>query len=80
MDMSPQTMAMSQMQIMQTDSMNAFTIQQQMQAENTKQMMRGWQIKSDTMTKTFEIEQEATVNKAKTSDKMFQKWNQYISS
>jgi hypothetical protein len=80
MELSPATMAASQMQMMQTDQMNAMTIQQQMAAESTKQQMRGWQIKNDTVTKTFEIEQEVTVNKAKTSDKMWQKWDQYIQS
>jgi hypothetical protein len=80
MEMSPMTMQASQLQMKQTDFMNAFTVQQQMNAERAKQVMRGWQIATDMTTKTFEIEQEATVLKATTSDKIFKSWDKYIQS
>jgi len=51
-----------------------------MQADNQKQEMRRWQIMQDVQTKKFEIQQDVTVNKAKTGDKMFGKWDEYIRS
>jgi len=38
-----------------------------------------WQILRDTQTKIFEIQQDVTVNQAKTADRMYNKWDQYIS-
>ncbi|MFP4498428.1 MAG: hypothetical protein ACLFQV_09490 [Vulcanimicrobiota bacterium] len=70
--------AMAQMQ--NSDQNQAATVQTQMQADNQKQQMRQWQIMEDTKTKIFEIQQDVTVNKAKTGDKMFNKWDQYIRS
>ncbi|MCL5036184.1 MAG: hypothetical protein M1269_03600 [Chloroflexi bacterium] len=54
------------------------TIYTQTLAETQKQQMQRWQILQDTQTKIFEIQQDVTVNKAKTQDKMFQKWDEYI--
>ncbi|MFP4496708.1 MAG: hypothetical protein ACLFQV_00750 [Vulcanimicrobiota bacterium] len=70
--------AMAQMQ--NSDQNQAATVQTQMQADNQKQQMRQWQIMQDTQTKIFEIQQDVTVNKAKTGDKMFGKWDEYIRS
>ena len=67
-------------QLIQSDYQQAQTIGTQMQADAQKQQMRRWQIMQDTQTKTFEIQQDVNVNKAKTSDKMFNKWDQYIRS
>ena len=68
--------AMTQMQ--NNDFQNALTISTQMQADNQKQQMQRWKILQDTQTKIFEIQQDVTVNKARTQDKMFNKWDEYI--
>jgi len=67
-------------QLIQSDYQQAQTIGVQMQADSQKQQMRRWQIMQDTQTKTFEIQQDVNVNKARTADKMFNKWDQYIRS
>jgi len=59
---------------------NAQTIYTQIQADNQKQAMQRWKILQDTQTKIFEIQQDVTANKAKTQDKAFQQWDQYIRS
>jgi len=68
--------AMTQMQ--NNDFQNALTIGTQIQADNQKQQMQRWKILQDTQTKIFEIQQDVTVNKARTQDKMFNKWDEYI--
>lgn len=70
--------AMAMAQLVNSDRQQAQTIATQMMADNQKQQMRRWQIMQDTQTKIFEIQQDVTVNKAKTQDKMFNKWDQYI--
>ncbi|MBM3461346.1 MAG: hypothetical protein FJX76_04520 [Armatimonadetes bacterium] len=70
--------AMTQMQ--NNDFQNAMTISTQMQADAQKQQMQRWKILQDTQTKIFEIQQDVTVNKARTQDKMFNKWDEYIRS
>ncbi|MBM3461345.1 MAG: hypothetical protein FJX76_04515 [Armatimonadetes bacterium] len=70
--------AMTQMQ--NNDFQNAMTISTQMQADAQKQQMERWKILQDTQTKIFEIQQDVTVNKARTQDKMFNKWDEYIRS
>ena len=72
--------AMAMAQLVNSDVQQAQTIATQMMADNQKQQMRRWQIMQDTQTKIFEIQQDVTVNKAKTQDKMFNKWDQYIRS
>ena len=72
------SMIVSGQQYVMNDINNAMTVRQQMMADSQKQAMRRWQIMQDTQTKIFEIQQDVTVNKAKTQDKMFQKWDQYI--
>ncbi len=72
------TMAASTFSMIVNDQQNAMTIYTQTMAETQKQQMRRWQILQDTQTKIFEIQQDVTVNKAKTQDKMFQKWDDYI--
>jgi len=67
-------------QLQQNDYNNAMTIGIQMQADAQKQQMERWKILQDTQTKIFEIQQDVTVNKAKTTDKMFNKWDEYIRS
>jgi hypothetical protein len=70
----------SMTQLQQNDYNNAQTIAIQMQADAQKQQMERWKILQDTQTKIFEIQQDVTVNKAKTTDKMFNKWDEYIRS
>lgn len=72
--------AMSQFQMFMTDFQQAQTIQTQIAADAQKQQMERWKILQDTQTKVFEIQQDVTVNKAKTQDKMFNKWDEYIRS
>ncbi|MFH0801043.1 MAG: hypothetical protein V2A78_05080 [bacterium] len=67
-------------QLQQNDYNNAMTVGIQMQADAQKQQMERWKILQDTQTKIFEIQQDVTVNKAKTTDKMFNKWDEYIRS
>ena len=54
------------------------TIKTQMEADRKKQEMVRWQILQDTQNKTFEIQEDITRNKAKTQDRMFNKWDEYI--
>ena len=70
--------AASMAQMAASDLQNAQTIYTQMQADAQKQEMSRWKILQDTQTKIFEIQQDVTVNKAKTQDKMFNKWDEYI--
>ncbi|MCL5037267.1 MAG: hypothetical protein M1269_09160 [Chloroflexi bacterium] len=72
------TSAASMYSLTVNDQQNAMTIYTQTLAETQKQQMQRWQILQDTQTKIFEIQQDVTVNKAKTQDKMFQKWDEYI--
>lgn len=68
----------SMAQMAASDFQNTQTIYTQMQADAQKQEMSRWQILQDTQTKIFEIQQDVTVNKAQTQDKMFDKWDEYI--
>lgn len=70
----------SMTQMANNDFQNAQTIQTQMQSDNQKQQMDRWKIVQDTQTKIFEIQQDVTVNKAKTQDKMYNKWDEYVRS
>ncbi len=59
--------------------LNAATqFQSEMQAEAQKQQMERWKILQETQTKVFEIQRDITVNRSKTSEKLYQKWDQYI--
>ena len=68
----------AQQQMSANDLQNAMTIATQIQADAQKQQMQRWKILQDTQTKIFEIQQDVTVNKAKTQDKLFDKWDEYI--
>jgi hypothetical protein len=65
-------------QMQQSDALQQQTIQKQMEDDNSKQQMDRWKILQDTQTKIFEIQQDVTINKAKTQDKMYNKWDEYI--
>ncbi|MGM9998770.1 MAG: hypothetical protein ACI38Q_05195 [Candidatus Bruticola sp.] len=68
------------LQMYTNDMQNAQTIYASIDAQAQKSQMERWKIASDTQTKIFEIQQDVTVNRAKTQDKMFNKWNDYIRS
>ncbi|MGI5843366.1 MAG: hypothetical protein ACOX9B_08595 [Candidatus Xenobium sp.] len=75
-----QANSVAQFQMFMSDFQQAQTIQTQIGADAQKQQMERWKILQDTQTKIFEIQQDVTVNKAKTQDKMFNKWDEYIRS
>jgi hypothetical protein len=75
-----QANSVAQFQMYMSDYQQAQTIQTQIGADAQKQQMERWKILQDTQTKIFEIQQDVTVNKAKTQDKMFNKWDEYIRS
>ena len=77
-NMSSTAFSVGQMQL--TDYQNAQTISTQIAANAQKSEMERWKILQDTQTKCFEIQQDVTVNQAKTQDKMFNKWDEYIRS
>jgi hypothetical protein len=66
------------MQMQNQDASSARTIQTQMQEDAQKEQMMRWKILQDTQTKLFEVQQDVTSNKAKTQDKAYNKWDQYI--
>ena len=70
--------AASLSQMVLSDQQQAQTIQTQMMADTQKQQAERWKILRETQTKIFEIQQDVTVNQAKTQDKMFNKWSDYI--
>jgi vacuolar-type H+-ATPase subunit H len=72
--------ASAQFQMQMSDYQQAQTIQTQIASDAQKQQMERWKILHDTQTKIFEIQQDVTVNKAKTQDKMYNKWDEYIRS
>ncbi|MBM3461143.1 MAG: hypothetical protein FJX76_03480 [Armatimonadetes bacterium] len=69
---------MAVQQMRQNDYQNALTIGAQMQASAQKSQMERWKIMQDVQTKVFEMQQEVTVNRAKTQDKLFNKWDDYV--
>ncbi|MGI5844220.1 MAG: hypothetical protein ACOX9B_08600 [Candidatus Xenobium sp.] len=75
-----QANSVAQFQMFMSDYQQAQTIQTTTAMEAQKQQMERWKIMQDTQTKIFEIQQEVTVNRAKTQDKMFNKWDDYIKS
>lgn len=57
---------------------NAQNIASQMMAEEQKQKMERWRVQQETQTKIFQIQQDITVNKARTQDKAYNAWDAYI--
>ncbi|MBQ7528537.1 hypothetical protein IJT10_01350 [bacterium] len=72
--------AASAYQMVATDMQNAQTIETQIQATAQKSEMERWKIMNDTQTKIFEIQQDVTLNRAKSQDKLYNKWDDYIRS
>ena len=69
---------MAAYQMQNNQMQNNQTIQTQMAMDAQKQSAERWKIMQDTQTKIFEIQQDVTVNRAKTQDKAFQGWDQYV--
>ena len=65
-------------QIYMTDQQNSQTTLTTIASNQQKSEMERWKILQDTQTKCFEIQQDVSVNQAKTEDKMFGKWDEYI--
>ena len=76
--MSSLTTIFSIGQMQMTDYQNAQTISTQIASSAQKSEMERWKILQDTQTKVFEMQQEVTVNRAKSQDKLFNKWDEYI--
>ncbi len=70
--------AMTMAQMSQTDSLQSEQTAMQMAAEKQKHEWTKWKILQDTQTKIYEIQQDVTLNRAKTQDKMFNKSDEYI--
>jgi hypothetical protein len=62
------------------DQLQAQTKQTEMMSDTLKHQAERWKILRETQTKIFEIQNEVTINQAKTQDKMFNKWSDYIRS
>ena len=54
------------------------TIQEQMRRDTQRQQAERLKIRLETETKIFELQQDITLNRAKTTDKAFKKWSDYI--
>lgn len=70
----------TQAQMALTDQIQVEQTVYSMAAEKQKSEWNKWKILQDTQTKIYEIQQEVTLNRAKTSDKMFGKWDEYVKS
>lgn len=62
------------------DQKQAQSIMSQISADAQKQAAERWKIMEDTQTKIFEIQNDVTVNKSKSSDKAGQRWGDYVRS
>jgi hypothetical protein len=69
---------MQQFMLTQSDMQNAQTIQTQVSADAQLQQAERWKTLQDVQTKIFQIQQDVTVNKARTSDRQFSSWATYI--
>lgn len=73
---SSSVLTMAQLQA--TDQMQSEQVAMQIAVERQKHEWTKWKILQDTQTKIFEIQQDVTLNRAKTQDKLFNKWDDYI--
>lgn len=77
---SQNTTAINAQQMLQNSQINIEQTQLSMQAAAEKSEWNKWKIVQDTQNKIYEIQQTVTVDKAKTQDKMFNKWDEYVKS
>ena len=72
--------SMSGAQMLNSASIKAEEAQLSMASESEKSEWNKWKMIQDTQNKIYEIQQGVAVDQAKTQDKMFNKWNEYIKS
>jgi len=71
---------MSANQMLNSASIKAEEAQLAMASESEKSEWNKWKMIQDTQNKIYEIQQGVAVDQAKTQDKMFNKWDEYIKS
>jgi len=69
-------MAMAQMVL--TDHLTIEKTVAQMAAQRKKSAWESWKLFSDLQTEIYKIQQEVTLHRARTQDKMLNKWDEYI--
>jgi hypothetical protein len=67
-------------QLAQTSQIEMEQTQMAMAAYRERAEWDKWKLLQDTQTKIYEIQQEVAINKAKTQEKMFQKWDEVVKS
>lgn len=72
--------AMSGAQMLNSASIKAEEAKLSMASESEKSEWNKWKMIQDTQNKIYEIQQGVAVDQAKTQDKMFNKWDEYIKS
>jgi len=77
MGMTP-SQYMQVQQMYNTDYQNAQTIQTQIYASNAKNRMDIWKILQDVQTKKHDTYQEVTFDRAKSGQKMLDKWDSFV--
>ncbi len=67
-------------QLEQQSSIQVEQSQMAMAAYRERAEWDKWKLMQDTQTKIYEIQQDVAINKAKTQEKMFQKWDEVVKS
>ncbi|MHC9538016.1 MAG: hypothetical protein AB9903_00705 [Vulcanimicrobiota bacterium] len=70
------TMAFSQLQL--TDTLRDEQTFLTMAAQRIKHQWETWKIFQDTQTEIYKIQQEVTLHRAKSQDKLCNRWDDYI--
>jgi hypothetical protein len=68
----------SLMQLQLTDELLVEKTAMQMAAQRSKSAWEGWKLFQDLQTEIYQIQQEVTLQRAKTQDKMMNKWDDYV--
>lgn len=69
---------MSLAQLTLTDRLQSEKVAFQMEAQAQKHGWEKWKLFQDLQTEIFKIQQEVCIQRAKTQDKLFEKWDEYI--
>ncbi len=69
-------MAMAHLQL--TDELQVEGVAMQMMAQRKKHEWEQWKLFQDLQTSIYETQQEVCLQRAKTQDKIFGKWDDYI--
>jgi hypothetical protein len=75
--LSPSSIS-TMMQMHLTDELLVEKTAMQMAAEKSKSAWEGWKLFQDLQTEIYQIQQEVTLQRAKTQDKMMNKWDDYV--